>query len=143
MLVEIIPAGRNLRLHHHGCEQVWTVAHHNAAEASRRDTDDGEGMSIDRYAAIQHLRIAAKASNPVFITENGDRIALLHLVVARRDEPSQRRLEAEHLKVVARNQLRHAELRLVVILHAQPAPECEPAYRQRPSSYRARSRYMG
>ena len=66
-----------------------------------RDADDLEVRAVDRQPLAEHVRIAGEAALPVVVTENDDgRLADLRLVLGH-DEPSQRRLEAQHAEVSA------------------------------------------
>src|ERR1700730_1767033 len=59
--VEISEARHDCRLHHHGCKDVRSVAHHYAVEAGLSHSDNRERIAIHQNGLIQYLRGGAKA----------------------------------------------------------------------------------
>ena len=113
-LIQIVPARRNLRLHHHGREYIRRIAHNHAPKSRRRDAHHRERMVIQTNSLIQHARIAAKAPLPVAIAQHCNGVGFGRDIVGLLEHPAQRRPHAEQLKIVPRYQLSDSTLGLAV-----------------------------
>src|SRR6185312_10297278 len=71
-IIEIVPSGRDLRLHHHWRKDVRRLANDDAPEVGRSHAHDGERMAIDQDAVIHYARIGTEAPLPISEAEYDD-----------------------------------------------------------------------
>ena len=110
--VGAVPALGEVRLEGHGHEDAGVAAHGGAGEVRRRDTHDGEGLAVDLYGLIQNAQVAAELIVEVAVRNVGHRIAAARNIVFGTDQPSGKRLDAEHGEIAAGDQHRHSGDRL-------------------------------
>src|SRR5262245_31305684 len=82
-------------------------------KALRRYTNDVEIYAVDSDAAPYNRRIARKFASPEVVTQNHCGIATRHLPLLRQQSASQRRLNAEHLKIVIAHHYAGSQLRVL------------------------------
>ena len=85
-------------------EHVRVVAERRAVEAARRDADDRHRLAVDDQRLVEDVGVEREARAPVVVAEHDDEVVADRLVVFGREEPSDRRRQAEHRKVTARHQ---------------------------------------
>ncbi len=86
----------------------------HAVEARRRHADDRQRLAVDGERLADDTRIAGEVRLPVGVADHGDGRLARRAVVGRPEEPSERRVEAEHREVAAGDELRLAVDRLAV-----------------------------
>ena len=97
----VVPARRQLRLHHHRHVDLRRDAQLDALEPFARDTDDGVRVRVDDHGLADHRRIGGEAAAPVRVTQHGDRMSVRDAIVIRREHPAGGRGDAERLEVAA------------------------------------------
>src|SRR5262249_54055529 len=74
-------------------------------EPGRRDADDGEAAAVDDYTLAHQARVSAETLLETSVTNDRDRMRARRAIIFRRDKASERRLHAQHLEVIARDQI--------------------------------------
>ena len=83
-----------------GAERVVT-----AMEGRRRDAGHGERRAVEVNRAADRVGARAESRAPPRVADDGDRCGVALDIVARRDHPPERRVDAQHRKVRAADQL--------------------------------------
>ena len=117
-----VPAARERPLHRHRHVHVVVQAVDGAAEAARRDADDGDLLPVQPDDAADDGRVALEAALPEPVADDRDRRRALALPPFRRvEEAPGHRFHAQHVEVVPRHEQRPHPLGRLVRAHAQRA----------------------
>ena len=95
-IVEPLPARDHQPTHRHRDEHERSRAERCPVEILRCNTNDGHRLTIDHDLVADHGRIRTEVALPVRVAQHGDKIRSDGLVIPRRQEPSERRTQAEH-----------------------------------------------
>ena len=71
----------------------------------RPNADDRQQLSVDNECASEDIGIRGEARHPVVVTEHGEGVPARNPVILGRERASERSADAEHVEVVAGNQL--------------------------------------
>ena len=118
-VLQVVPRRRHLRFHRDRHHHVRVLADHDAVEAGRRDADDRHRQPVERHGPVQHARIGAEAPRPIMMAEHRDRMAARRTVVVRREGSADVRADAEHVEIVAGDELAADALGLAVGHHRE------------------------
>ena len=117
LVLELVPGGRDGRLHHHGHPQVRGDPRVGALEAGVGDADDGERAAVQTDRRAHDVGARAEAVPPEVVLQHRDRVAVLHGVVRHVQHTARVRANPEHVEEVAGD---HADVdHLVAIVPEQ------------------------
>ena len=113
--VAIVPAGvpavANRRLHHQRHPGVGASHRHRRAEELwSSHADDSEWRAVDGERLTDRIGRTAEAALPVAVADDGDRVTVEHAVVVEGQEAAGLGSLAEHVEVLARDELDRAAL---------------------------------
>ena len=91
--------------HHHRDEHFDVVAHDRAVERRIGDADDRQRVVVDLDRLADDVGIGAEVAPPQAVAEDDDRMAAGRDLVRRQQRAAELRADAEHLKVVAGDEL--------------------------------------
>src|SRR5205085_7500767 len=77
----------------------------SAREAFGHDADDAERVAVKLYLLADDGRVSAEASHPTAVTQDGDGTRERRAVVFRVERAAALRADAEHVEVVARDEV--------------------------------------
>jgi len=92
-------------LHHHRHPDIRREKPFRAAEASRRDAKDGEGLPVYLDRATDDVGIGRESTLPEVVAQHHDRMSAWNQVVLCGQRPSQDGANAEQVEVVARREI--------------------------------------
>jgi hypothetical protein len=98
---EIARAAFEILLHVHGEEDLGHVEQFGSPEFAGKDADDGVVLTIDLDGLADRVWIASQPLFPARVSEDGEGMRAFLDVVFRREQAPERGFHAEHLEVVA------------------------------------------
>ncbi len=90
-------------LHHHRRPDIDGVAGKRARKICGSNADDREVVLVDGYLLTDHVWIGAEPALPQSVADHRDRMRIRCAVFFGKKSPSDKRLDTEDIKVVARN----------------------------------------
>ena len=113
VVVQVAPLRLNDRLHGHGHVEIGPAAPNHTVEARRRDSGDGERVTVDKQRLAGNRRLREMGS-PEIVGEDGDRVGIGSSFVTWKQESAHSSLHTKRREVVATHHLYVDLLGLVV-----------------------------
>ncbi len=114
-VLEVIETGLHLTAHRDRHEDARCAAESRSVEAAGCNTDYRHLMAVDDHRLVDYTRVGAKAILPVVMAQHRYVVGANRLIVARHDQPAERRSDAEQREIRARNHHSLAVQRLPAI----------------------------
>jgi tetratricopeptide (TPR) repeat protein len=102
---QVAAAAFKLLLHHHGEEDIGREIQLRAVEAGRRDAQDSEILPVEFDGAAHHRGVAAESFLPAGIGQDSDGMPTGPQVVVRPEHTAARGTDAQHVEIIARDQV--------------------------------------